>query len=410
VPLIVKLAVPRFVATLIVLGLGVVGNPTTTPTAPSGPTMPVTAPTTPAEPASSVTPDDAAYVTDGVSSVVTRRKLPIYATPEFSPDTDTGVRLARRETIRVLGVVPAASGEPRLAIADGFISAASTDVRRPVVIGPNAKASLALDLDTNEILWDDDADAQLRIASVTKLLSIFVVRDWMASGEGSWRTIVTMADKNLIAMSRDWATGGFAFKRHGRYTVKQLYTLALVESSNAAITALGVRVAGSNTAFLDLMNTKAEQLGMDSSTFISVSGLDNKSLREFGLMAPGTTPADGNISTARDVGVMASALIATYPDVVETTTLAEVKIRSKKVKTTNQMLPGGRYEDKTLGITGLKTGYTSAAGYCLVATSATSGRHRVLAVILGSPSSDARFRGTRKLLHSIYDRWALSAP
>jgi D-alanyl-D-alanine carboxypeptidase (penicillin-binding protein 5/6) len=414
--------------------------------------MPVTAPTTPAEPASSVTPgtrtpeasrdysrdqvilplpeavtplspdatlagasapsavgDDAAFVSQDVSSVVVRRPLAIYASPEFAPATDTGARLARRDKVRVTGVVTASTGEPRLAISGGYISAAAADVRRPVLVAPKAKASLTLDLDTGTVLWADNADAELRIASVTKLLSIFVVRDWMAAGGATWGTMVTMADKNLVKMSKDWSTGGFKFKRNSAYSIRQLYTLSLVESSNAAITALGVQVAGSNTAFLDRMNTKAAQIGMNSSYFISASGLDNKSLAEFGLMAPGTTRAEGNVSTAADVGRLASALLAAYPDVLDTTAITETTIRAKKVKTTNQMLPGGKHFDKTLGIDGLKTGYTSAAGYCLVAASHKTGKHRLVTVILGAKTSNARFGGTKKLLHSIHERWGLWA-
>jgi D-alanyl-D-alanine carboxypeptidase (penicillin-binding protein 5/6) len=189
--------------------------------------------------------------------------------------------------------------------------------------------------------------------------------------------------------------------------VKDLYTLALVESSNAAITALGIKVAGSNDKFLDMMNTKAKEIGMESSNFISVSGLDNKSLKQFGLQVPGTSSKAGNVSTAKDVGKLAAALIAAYPDVLDTTSIIQTDIRGKKVETTNQMLPGEKFYDKTLAVDGLKTGYTSAAGYCLAATSAIPGRHRVLVVILGAPSSKARFKGTGRLLHSIYDRWAL---
>ncbi|MDR1426985.1 MAG: serine hydrolase [Bifidobacteriaceae bacterium] len=401
-------------ATLVVAGLGVVGNPTTTPTAPSGPTMPVTAPTTPAGPASSVTfvsaeaVDSAAgFLAEDVASVVARHELAIYSSPDFSAEVDTGARLARREKVRVTAVVAASTGEPRLQTDLGYISASVEDVRRPQLLGPKAKASVAIDLETGDLLWQDGADTPARIASVTKLLAVFLVRDWIADGGASWSTRVTMADKNLVKMSKSWDTGGFAFKRGATYSVRDLYTLAVVESSNAAVTALGVRVAGSNARFLTMMNTKAEAIGMDSSSFISVSGLDNKSLAKFGLRAPGTTMDEGNLSTAADVGRLTQALLAAYPDVLETAGIVETKIGGKKVATTNQMLPGGRYYDRTLGVNGLKTGYTSAAGYCLVATSAKAGRHGVLIVILGANNSRDRFSGTARLLHSIYDRWAL---
>jgi D-alanyl-D-alanine carboxypeptidase len=428
-----KLTAVRVLATSVAIGLGVAGYPTTTPTAPSGPTVPVSAPTTPAGPASSVTflaeagrallssggpasrivrsPAGGEYLTDDLSAVIVRRELAVYASPDFSPAADTGQRLKRRSKVRVAAVVQSAAGEPRLQVAGGFISAATADVRRPAIVPPKAKASLAVDLDTGAVLWQDGATKRARIASVTKLLSVFVVRDWIAAGGGTWQTRLTITQPNLVKMSKDWSTGGFKFKRGASYSVEDLYTLALVESSNAAITALGIGVAGSNEKFLDMMNAKAQEIGMESSNFISVSGLDNKSLKQFGLQLPGTSSKAGNISTAKDVGRLAGALIAKYPDVLETTSIIQTAIREKKVETTNQMLRGEKHYDKTLGVDGLKTGYTSAAGYCLAATSAKSGRHRVLVVILGAASSNARFKGASRLLHSVYDRWALrSAP
>jgi D-alanyl-D-alanine carboxypeptidase len=410
----------------------VVGNPTTTPTAPSGPTVPVTAPTTPAGPASSVTfrgegnvpvapavsrswsrsfhANTTQFLTGDVASVVARRELPVYSTPEFSPATDTGERVAPKDKVRVISVAVASTGEPRLRVVGGYISAANADVRRPVLRGPNAEASIALDLATGEVLWEADADEEVRIASVTKLLAVFLVRDWLAEGNATWDTAVPMTDKNLVKMSKDWNTGGFVFKRGASYSVRDLYTLSIVESSNAAITALGITVAGSNEKFLDAMNTKAREIGMDSSTFISVSGLDNPSLKPFGFAVPGTGAKAGNISTAADVGRLAQALLAAYPDVLHTSGITKTTVGGKKVTTTNQLLRGGKHFDSTLGITGLKTGYTSAAGYCLVATSAKAGRHPVLAVVLGAKTSKARFTGTRRLLHSIYDRWGLRSP
>jgi D-alanyl-D-alanine carboxypeptidase (penicillin-binding protein 5/6) len=354
-----------------------------------------------------VHPGAAQYLTTDVASVVARRELVVYSTPEFSPATDTGERVAPRDKVRVVSVAVASTGEPRLRVVGGYISAASSDVRRPALRGPNAEASLAIDLATGEVLWDDGGDQEVRIASVTKLLAIFVVRDWLAAGGATWNTAVRMTDTNLVAMSKDWNTGGFVFKRGASYSVRDLYTLAIVESSNAAITALGVAVSGSNEEFLTAMNAKADAIGMDSSTFISVSGLDNPSLKEFGLVLPGTGAKAGNTSTAHDVGRLAQSLLAGYPDVLDTAGITKTSVRGTKVSTTNQMLRGGKYFDSTLGMTGLKTGYTSAAGYCLAATSAKAGRHPVLVVILGAATSKARFVGTKRLLHSIYDRWGL---
>jgi D-alanyl-D-alanine carboxypeptidase (penicillin-binding protein 5/6) len=379
--------------------------------------MPVTAPTTPAGPASSVTPQVQAaaqirpragdFLTENVASVVARRELAVYTTPDFSPQTDTGERLAARDKVRVVGVATSAAVEPRLQIVGGFISAASQDVRRPALRGPNADASVAVDLTTGEILWQDSANTKRRIASITKLLSVYLVLDWLEAGEGTWQTRVIMDDANLVKMSKDWNTGGFVFKRGRGYSVRDLYTLSVVESSNAAITALGIEVAGSNEAFLDEMNAKAKQIGMKSSKFISVSGLDNPSLKQFGLVKPGTKAKAGNISTAADVARLVRALLTDYPDVLDTSAITKTTVRGKKVRNTNQMLPGGRFYDAGLAIDGLKTGYTSRAGYCLAATSAKPGHHPVAIVVLGAKNSKARFAGTARLLHSIYDRWSL---
>jgi D-alanyl-D-alanine carboxypeptidase (penicillin-binding protein 5/6) len=369
-----------------------------------GAVTPASATKAPAQPAAS---ED--FLTVAPPWVVALEGLAVYGSVEFDPSTATGEELAPGDKIKVLGLAASAAGEPRLEVEGGFISAAVAEVGLVPLYAPKAQAVYAFDLETGETLYSKSARTPTRVASLAKVLTLLIVNEEVASGNLTWKTRVSMTSRALVKMSKDPDCGGFKFKLGGVYSVKQLYDLALLESHNAAVTALGIEIAGSNSEFVKLLNARAADLGMADSSFISVSGLDNHSLRKFGLALPGTAKTAGNLISARDLGIATRQLLNTFPQVVETASLTSTKVKTKTVKNTNQMLPGGRYYSKSLAVNGLKTGYTQRSGYCLVLTSKKAGKHGVGLIIVHSPSSAARFDGVSKLLRTIYQRFPLTA-
>jgi D-alanyl-D-alanine carboxypeptidase (penicillin-binding protein 5/6) len=148
---------------------------------------------------------------------------------------------------------------------------------------------------------------------------------------------------------------------------------------------------------------------MDKTNFISISGLDNFSLARFGFKLPSSGGKKaGNRVSAKDLGTLTAELLTRFPEVLDTAKIRKLKMDGKKVGNTNQMLKGGAFYDKALRVDGLKTGYTGSAGYCFVGTAKKAGRHRIAVVIVHARSSYDRFYGTRELMRTIYDRFALA--
>jgi D-alanyl-D-alanine carboxypeptidase (penicillin-binding protein 5/6) len=344
------------------------------------------------------------YLTKNLSKVQARHRLSVYADAELTEPT--GKTFAKNQKVTVKRVVDSADGVPALRVAGGYISAASADVRRPAVAQPKAQAVYAVDVETGEVLYERGARQATAVASLVKIMTALILRDEIAAGNLTWDTTVKVTSKALVKMSKSWDAGGTPLKLNRRYTLRDLDTLALLESHNAAVTQLGWFIAGSNEAYLDRLAAKAAELGMNDSTFMSISGLDNKTLDDFGLEVTGG--ANGNRISAADLGTAASALVTQYPDVLETTSQLKAKVGKATITNTNQMLEGKKYYVPWLGVDGLKTGYTSSAGWCFIGTAQPEGRHRIVFVVVHAPTSADRFSGAKALVKSLYDAYTLA--
>jgi D-alanyl-D-alanine carboxypeptidase len=167
----------------------------------------------------------------------------------------------------------------------------------------------------------------------------------------------------------------------------------VIHSANDAAVALAEYIAGSESKFTQLMNQQAEAIGLSSKTrFANASGLNHEDLRGFSAAA---SKGDTYMS-ARDTAKLARQLISDYPEVLNITARNTFSLTERKImlRTTNLMLPGERFS--YTGNDGLKTGYTSEAGYCFTGTSKRSDT-RLIAVVMGTTSSDGRFEETEKL-------------
>jgi D-alanyl-D-alanine carboxypeptidase len=378
---------------------------------PSADTSETSTATTPSAETSTVTVatiDTSKYFTYAPPKVVARANLVVYSTPGFSEASKTTKRIKKGTTVTVKDIAWSPSGYPRLKVAGGYITAARSKVKLVALSTPKkARAVLAIDATSGRVLYKKNITKAYSVASVAKLMTALMVREKVALKGYSWKSKVRVTSSALVKMSKSYTFGGgFKFKKNKTYTVDELYKLALVESNNAAAIQLGIWVSGSNTKFIRAMNTRAKELGMKHTKFVSASGLDNDDLIRFGLRVKGTAKNAKNKLSAEDVGILARYYLRLYPDVTKVTGKAKLKVRGKTVRSTNALLPGKAYYRASLKIDGLKTGTTNSAGACLVATARPTGRRRIITVIL----SDARrFPDTRNLIQSCYDHFVLSA-
>jgi len=301
--------------------------------------------------------------------------------------------------------VYAAEGVAKQAVTDAAPLTASADSAAVVKVKApkGAKGVFALDVVTGETLSSKNADKARPVASTSKLMTIYLVHKKIADGNGAWEDKIKITDKKIDRMSKLSPYGGTIRLKKGRtFTVKELYTLALVESHNAATIQLGRWVSGSDKKFVKLMNKTAKRLGMKNSRFVNACGLNNKDYYEDLKIPYIGKRSDTNMMSPRDAAKLASALVTEYPDVMKTTKRAKAKVRGKTIRTTNRILDDSKLKQKAKGlnISGLKTGYIKRSGSCFIGTCEKEGRDRIVTVILNDPN---RFEHTITLMNDIYE-------
>ncbi len=239
------------------------------------------------------------------------------------------------------------------------------------------KSHYLVDFDTGTVLAQSDADESLPPASLTKLMTAYVVFSALRDGR------IRLDDEAPIS-EKAWRTGGTRmFVEVGSHVkVEDLIHGMLIQSGNDASVALAEHVAGSVDAFVDLMNAKAAALGMSGSSFRNPTGL----------------PAKGHVSTAHDLATLAAALIREFPDYYGLYSQREYTYNGIRQHNRNALL----WRDPS--VDGMKTGHTEAAGYCLV-TSARRDGMRLIAVVMGADSPRARTEGGERLLDYGFDAY-----
>ncbi|MCE6030950.1 D-alanyl-D-alanine carboxypeptidase [Lactiplantibacillus pentosus] len=242
------------------------------------------------------------------------------------------------------------------------------------------KAAYIMDAKSGQVVYAQNADQKLPIASLSKLMTLYLVESAIQRGQIKWTDTVPI-DKNVRKMATSATLSVMPMPAKEHFTVKELFAATLVGSSNSGAIALGEYVAGSNAKFIKLMNQQAAKWQLDAH-FISASGLDNTDLTNYDLKIAGTGEQGQNMVSARAVTTIARHLINDYPDVIKVTDQRSVKIHKYTVPTSVQILKGEKYYDYRVPVDGLKTGYTNQAGACLVATFRQNGR-RMIAITLG---------------------------
>lgn len=234
-----------------------------------------------------------------------------------------------------------------------------------------AKSAILLEPYTGKILYEQNSDEKLAPASITKIMPLLLVMEAIERGDLALETVV-YASEHACSMggSQIWLEPGEGM------TVDELLKATVIASANDACVALGEAIAGSEEGFVELMNERAKALGMNNTHFVNCTGLD----------------ADEHYTSAHDVALMSAALIK-YPLIKKYSTVWMDSLRNGESELVNTNKLVRFYK----GTTGLKTGTTSKAKYCLSATAERDGMELV-AVVLAGDSSDDRFSGAKKLL------------
>jgi len=234
-----------------------------------------------------------------------------------------------------------------------------------------ARSAVLLEPTTREILYEANPDEQLPPASITKIMSLVLIMEAIDRGDLKLEDVITAgAHAASMGGSQIW------LKENESMTVDDLLKAAVIASANDATVALAEAVAGSEEGFVSLMNEKARALGMNGTVFKNATGLD----------------ASGHLSTAHDVAIMSAELLK-HPLIKDYSTVWMDSLRDGQSELVNTNKLVRFYK----GTTGLKTGTTSGAGYCLAASAERDGMELV-AVIMGGETSPARFEGAKKLL------------
>lgn len=248
-----------------------------------------------------------------------------------------------------------------------------------------AKSSILMCADTGDIIYEKNAYEHLSPASVTKIMSILLVLEAIDSGKISLEDEVP-AGENSVKMggSQIWLELG------EKMTVNELFKAVVVASANDACTALGEYIAGSSQAFVKLMNEKAQSLGLENTCFENCTGLDDT--------------IQNHYSCAYDLAVIAREVLK-HDLIYNYSTIWLDYLRNGKTELSNTNKLVNKYD----GITGLKTGTTSKAGFCVCATAEREDMN-LIAVVLGADTSEHRFQTASNLLDFGFAEYAVVAP
>ena len=246
------------------------------------------------------------------------------------------------------------------------------------VLEIESPSALLMELNSGQILFNKDGETARRPASVTKLMTMLLAFEALESGQLSLDSIITVSEHAA-------SMGGSQvyLEPNEQQTVEDILKCMIVSSANDAAVAMGEAIAGSEEAFVEKMNERAKELGMEQTNFENACGLE----------------ASGHVMSAKDIAILSRELVINHPDVLDYTTIWMDTIVHKTNKGESEfgLANTNKFLKKYEGANGLKTGYTSDAGFSMSAT-ATRNEMTLIAVVMGSKSKDIRYADAAKLL------------
>ena len=250
------------------------------------------------------------------------------------------------------------------------------------------KSAVLMDVATGTVLYEQNPHEALAPASVTKVMTMLLIMEAIDTGKIGWNDTVTASESAA-------AKGGsqIYLKVGESMSVSDMVKSITVSSANDCACAMAEHLAGSESAFVDLMNRKAQELGMSNTHFVNCTGLDDGA------------EAVNHRTSAHDIAIMSRELLRNHPDIKKFTTIWMDTVRNGAfgLSNTNKMV---RFYD---GCTGLKTGFTSGAGYCLSSSAQRNGLE-LIAVVMGAATSADRFAACKSMLDYGFANFALYEP
>ena len=251
-------------------------------------------------------------------------------------------------------------------------------------LAPTAKSAILIDASEGKVLYEKNADEKLPPASMTKLASMLIIMEYIDSGK------IALTDQVTISEAAASMGGSQVFLEAGEvYKVEQLLKGIAIASGNDAVVAMSEKIAGTEQAFVDLVNKRLKEIGANNTVFLNAHGLDT----------------EGHVTTARDMATIALELLK-HPKILDFTSIYEEYLEKNDgsktwLVNTNKLI---RFYN---GVDGLKTGFTSNAGYCLTAT-AKKGDLRLISVVMGEDTTENRSSDTVKLLNYGFNTFKLN--
>ncbi|MEJ6400132.1 D-alanyl-D-alanine carboxypeptidase family protein [Nicoliella lavandulae] len=269
----------------------------------------------------------------------------------------------------------------------------------------DATVGLAVDASNGQVLYSKNSNRPMPLASMSKLMSLYIVRKAIAEGKIYWDQKVPV-NSALHNLSVDTDYANVPLPTGKTYTVRQIYQ-ASFESANAAMMSLANLVGGSTQNFVLMMRKTAKQLGIKDAQLYTACGLTNGEVGK-ALGMPGVDDNAENKMSAKDMAKIASKFMQQFPDVLKHTSISEYTLGGKTLRNGDYMLPGGTQADPNLPVQGLKTGTSTTCGGSFIGTTNRDG-HRIITVVMHAsntePTDPGRFIQTKKIMNYVYDNY-----
>ncbi|KRL00889.1 serine hydrolase [Liquorilactobacillus capillatus] len=294
-------------------------------------------------------------------------------------------------------------------MVNGEVKADNVPAETDKALQLDVKAAIAVDAKTGQIIYSKNSTQPLPVASVTKLISIYLVMQAIKEGKLSWDQKVPV-DNASYQVSQDTKLSNVPLKKDNKYTVRQLYQASLIYSANGAVMTLANAVAGSQSAFVDKMQQLLKSWNINDAELYTVSGLGNDEIGS-GKYPDAPAKAENKLS-AKDMALVSQKLLQDYPEVLKTTSITRMKFNNGTSETEmenwNWMLKGLAKAYSDLPVDGLKTGTSDSAGANFVGTVNKDGK-RIITVVLGAKHAGdgdtSRFEQTQKLMSYVYNNF-----
>lgn len=267
-----------------------------------------------------------------------------------------------------------------------------------------ARAAILIDTLHGRILFEKNSHESLAVASMSKIMSELLVLEAIDNGIIDWDDSIDISDY-AHTISHQPGFASIKLQQDKRYSVRELFYGMAITSANGATIALAEAVAGSEKEFVTLMNDKASELGLEDSHFVNSTGLTNDDLQ--GYHSAGSLD-DSNSMSASDLAALTRYTLENHPNLLEVISLTQFNVQGETYDNSNWMLPGAKENfrgvDVTFpGVDGMKTGFTSDAGYGFTGTVQMNGL-RFISVVIGTDEIEDRFIETGKLYDAIAEQ------